>query len=71
MFAKRFGEAPHAYLMRRRLETDRHLMLNSDAALGEVALACGFADQAHLCRQFRQNEGSSPAAWSRSGENHK
>jgi AraC-like DNA-binding protein len=64
-FRRSFGEAPHAYLIRRRLEFARHLMLTSDITLSELALACGFSDQAHLCRHFRQSVGSSPAAWRR------
>ena len=64
-FRRSFGEAPYAYLTRRRVEHARHLMLTSDIALSEVALACGFADQAHLGRQFRQRVGASPAAWRR------
>jgi AraC family transcriptional regulator len=64
-FRRSFGETPHAYLIRRRVDHARHLLLTSDIALSEVALACGFADQAHLCRQFRHGVGTSPAAWRR------
>ena len=64
-FKRSIGEAPHTYLVRRRLDRARHLMLTSDTALSEVALACGFADQAHLSRLFRRCTGQSPAAWRR------
>jgi AraC-like DNA-binding protein len=64
-FRRSFGETPHGYLIRRRLDWARHLMLTSDMALSEVAQACGFADQSHLCRQFRQCIGASPASWRR------
>jgi transcriptional regulator GlxA family with amidase domain len=64
-FKKTFGEAPHAYVIRRRLARARHLMLTSDMPLSEVALACGLADQAHLCKLFRKFIGLSPAAWRR------
>jgi AraC family transcriptional regulator len=64
-FRRSFGEAPYAYLIRRRVEHARHQMLTSDIALSEVALVCGFADQAHFCRHFRQSVGASPAAWRR------
>jgi AraC-like DNA-binding protein len=30
-----------------------------------VALACGFSDQAHLCKVFRRTIGMSPSAWRR------
>jgi AraC family transcriptional regulator len=64
-FKRSIGEAPHAYLVRRRLDRARHLMLTSDTALSEVALACGFVDQAHLSKLFRRCTGQSPAAWRR------
>jgi AraC family transcriptional regulator len=64
-FRRSFGEAPHAYVVRRRLDLACHLMLTSDIALSELALACGFADQAHLCRLFRKATGKSPAGWRR------
>jgi AraC-like DNA-binding protein len=41
------------------------LMLGSSVPMSEIALQCGFADQAHLCRRFRRVIGESPAAWRR------
>jgi len=60
-----FGESPHAYLVRRRLERACHLMMTSAASLSEIALSVGFSDQAHLCRLFRRAFGQSPASWRR------
>jgi len=64
-FKRTFGEAPHAFIVRRRLSRANHLMLASDLALSEIALSCGFTDQAHLSKLFRQRNGQSPAAWRR------
>jgi AraC family transcriptional regulator len=64
-FKRTFHEAPQAYMIRRRVEHARHLMLISDMPLSEVAQACGFTDQAHFCRKFRRQIGQSPAAWRR------
>jgi AraC-like DNA-binding protein len=64
-FALSFGEPPHLYVIQRRLDRARHLMLTSDMALSELAVACGFNDQAHFCRLFRQHTGRTPAAWRR------
>jgi AraC-like DNA-binding protein len=41
------------------------LMLTTDAPLGQIALDCGLADQAHLSRLFKQMVGDTPAAWRR------
>jgi AraC family transcriptional regulator len=59
------GEPPHAYIVRRRVELASRLMLASREALSEIALRCGFHDQAHLSKQFRQLTGETPAAWRR------
>jgi AraC family transcriptional regulator len=64
-FKSAFGETPHAYVVRRRLEKACHLMMTSAASLSEIALSAGFSDQAHLSRLFRQASGQSPASWRR------
>jgi AraC family transcriptional regulator len=64
-FKLAFGESPHAYVVRRRLERASHLMLTSAASLSEIALSVGLSDQAHLCRLFRRAFGQSPADWRR------
>jgi transcriptional regulator GlxA family with amidase domain len=40
-------------------------MLQTDAPLSDIALRCGFVDQAHLCKHFRKVTGETPAAWRR------
>jgi len=64
-FKRTFGETPHAFVVGRRLCRARELMLTSDAAMSEIAVTCGFTDQAHLCKLFRLHYGQSPAAWRR------
>jgi AraC-like DNA-binding protein len=67
-FKVAFGEPPHAYVVKRRLEKACRLMITSSASLSEIALNVGFSDQAHLCRLFRQAFGQSPASWRREFE---
>jgi AraC-like DNA-binding protein len=62
-FKQVFGEPPHAYLARRRLERACHLMITSSASLSEIALSVGFSDRTHLSRLFRQAFGQSPRSW--------
>jgi len=64
-FKRTFGESPHAFLVRRRVELAAHYMLTTDASLSDIALRCGFNDQAHLCKQFREGAGQTPGAWRR------
>jgi AraC family transcriptional regulator len=67
-FKQTFGEAPHAYVMRRRLEKACHLMMTSPEPLSQIALIVGFSDQSHLCKRFKQAFGESPSSWRRERE---
>jgi AraC family transcriptional regulator len=69
-FKRTFGKSPHAFLMSRRVELAAQYMLQTEASLSDIALRCGYADQPHLSKQFRQTTGYTPAAWRRahSGE---
>jgi AraC family transcriptional regulator len=64
-FKRSFGLTPHSYLVKCRVELASHLMRVTADSLSSIAVMCGFTDQAHLCRLFRQCVGQSPAAWRR------
>ncbi len=64
-FKRTFGQSPHAFLIRRRVELAAHYMLVTAASLSDIAARCGFTDQAHLCKHFRHSMGQTPAAWRR------
>jgi AraC-like DNA-binding protein len=53
------GTSPHRYLTMRRLDRARGL-IRDGIPLVEAALACGFADQSHMTRQFKWACGLSP-----------
>jgi AraC family transcriptional regulator len=67
-FKHSFGEPPHAYVMRRRLERACHLMMTSSESLSQIALSVGFSDQSHLCKRFKQTLGQTPSNWRRERE---
>jgi transcriptional regulator GlxA family with amidase domain len=64
-FRATFGYSPHAFVIRRRVELAAKHMLQTDMSLSDIALGCGFVDQAHLCKHFRVVIGETPAAWRR------
>lgn len=65
-FVRATGLPPHAYLMQRRLQRARRLLL-AGLPVAEVALACGFADQSHLTRLFKRGFGLPPGAYATAG----
>jgi transcriptional regulator GlxA family with amidase domain len=64
-FRGTFGYSPHAFVVRRRVELAAKYMLQTDMSLSDIALGCGFVDQAHLCKHFRGVTGETPAVWRR------
>lgn len=64
-FKASFGEPPHGYIVRQRLEEAKRIMQETEEPLSQIAVACGFADQSHFCRHFRRSEGTSPNLWRR------
>jgi AraC family transcriptional regulator len=64
-FKATFGTTVVDYIHRRRVRRSQQLMLVSEQPLSQIALSCGFADQAHYCRVFRAVVGLSPNAWRR------
>ncbi|WP_233800362.1 AraC family transcriptional regulator [Paraburkholderia sp. HP33-1] len=57
-----YGTSPHHYLVMRRLEAARAMMLRG-VCLVDTAAAAGFADQSHMTRHFRHAYGIPPARW--------
>lgn len=65
-FKRSLGLSPMEYVVVRRVERAKAMISETKEPLAEVALACGFADQAHLNRRFRDVVGISPGRWRRS-----
>jgi AraC-like DNA-binding protein/quercetin dioxygenase-like cupin family protein len=57
-----FGTSPYRYLLLRRLDSARALLV-SGHTIADAALACGFADQSHFTRRHKQAFGMTPNVW--------
>ncbi|WP_147112380.1 helix-turn-helix domain-containing protein [Tateyamaria sp. syn59] len=60
---KELDTTPLRWLMDQRLSAAKELMRQTNGTLSEIAAATGFADQAHLTRNFRAAVGQTPAIW--------
>jgi len=65
-FTSAFGLPPHRYLLSRRIERARRLLL-AGRRPAEVAAMAGFHDQAHLHRHFKRHLGVTPGAYAAQG----
>ncbi|MGY1921940.1 helix-turn-helix domain-containing protein [Pseudomonas tolaasii] len=61
-FKQYYGMTPHAYLVNRRIQFARR-QLRDGGLIAEVALAAGFADQAHFQRTFKQHFAATPGQY--------
>ncbi|UVK56701.1 AraC family transcriptional regulator [Mesorhizobium sp. AR02] len=61
-FHRDTGFTPHAYLINRRVDAAK-AMLRRGRDPADVAVASGFADQAHLIRTFKARIGVTPGAY--------
>lgn len=61
-FRRHFGETLSGFVRRLRVERSLPLIRDSRLTLAEVAQRCGFADQSHFTRSFRQVTGLAPGA---------
>lgn len=63
-FRVRYGTSPYRYSLMRRLDFARG-RLRAGTRLADLALAAGFADQAHFTRMFRSAYGVTPGRYTR------
>ena len=64
-FRATFGETPHRYLQRRRVERAAFLLRETDRSVSEICLDVGFASLGTFSRTFRAVVGSSPTEYRR------
>lgn len=60
IFSKYVGVAPMRYCLELRLDRARNLLLQSEAGIAEIAVACGFSSMSHFSKLFRARFGYSP-----------
>ena len=62
-FKQSVGIAPYQYLMQQRVERAKQLLKQQAISIGNIALNCGFSNQTHLTKVFRQMTGMTPKAY--------
>lgn len=67
VFRDCYGTSPHQYVLSRRLERARTLLLSTDLPIAEIAFDAGFSSQSHLTTAFGRLIGMPPAEYRRAG----
>ncbi|MEM1309361.1 MAG: helix-turn-helix transcriptional regulator, partial [Cyanobacteria bacterium P01_H01_bin.153] len=57
------GVSPYRYLLQQRVERAKQLLEQRSLPISTIALDCGFANQTHLTKVFRQLTGITPKAY--------
>ncbi len=66
-FRATFGETPHRYLQRRRVERAMFLLRATDRSVTEICFDVGFTSLGTFSRTFRDIVGETPSAYRRRG----
>ncbi|MCX5602295.1 helix-turn-helix domain-containing protein [Streptomyces phaeochromogenes] len=64
-FRATFGETPHRYLQRRRVERAMFLLRETDRSVTDICFQVGFGSPGTFSRTFRDIVGRSPRAYRR------
>jgi AraC-like DNA-binding protein len=64
-FHRSTGASPRQWIIRQRIDAAMDKLLMTREPLSDIAIACGFAEQAHFTRTFTRLVGTSPGAWRR------
>ena len=67
-FRATFGETPHRYLQRRRVERSMFLLRETDRTVTEICLDVGFTSLGTFSRTFRDIVGQAPSAYRRDAD---
>jgi transcriptional regulator GlxA family with amidase domain len=66
-FRGTFGETPHRYLQRRRVERAMFLLRATDRSVTDICLDVGFTSLGTFSRSFREIVGEGPAVYRKRG----
>ena len=64
-FKATLGVTPHRWLQQYRIKKAQNLLQSTSHRIADIAIECGFADQAHFTHVFVTFTGATPASWRR------
>lgn len=55
--------SPHRFVTARRVDLGKRLLTDPGLSLAEIAFACGFSNQSHFTKVFKEHMGATPGAY--------
>jgi len=59
------GMSPHHWIIKARMTRAKHLLVDGNASIADIAKQCGYSENCHFTRIFTREIGISPGAWRR------
>lgn len=64
IFIHRFGISPKEYMIRKRMEYAKQLLILGELEVSKIAELCGYSEPCHFSREFKKRFGVSPKYYS-------
>lgn len=71
LFNKEMGDNFSSYVANLKMDQAKALLKNTDMLIREISLQLGFNDQSYFIKQFKINEGTTPASFRRSASKNR
>ena len=69
-FKQTMGIPPYRWLTEQRIRRAKELLLHPGVPMADIAIKCGFADQACFIRAFKRMAEGTPGEWRRAHRAH-
>lgn len=63
IFKEETGKSPHSYILDKKIEKSKALLLNPEIKIIEIVSLLGFTDESHFSRVFKKATGMSPSQY--------
>jgi AraC-like DNA-binding protein len=63
LFKSHLGQSPKQYIIGLRLKSAKLLLMEDNKKIWEIAECCGFESNAHFCRIFKEQFGTTPSEY--------
>jgi AraC family transcriptional regulator len=62
-FRETSGDTPYQYILQRRIQRAKHLLMKTNTSIADVAKVTGFSNSSQFARMFKKMVGQAPLSW--------